>query len=88
MTATRKSMLAKAAKKSARDLLRLSFLFSVLLFWTLVGSRYEPFRSHRWLSMLGLFLTEVLALGVVVLLFWLLEAIGVTHLRARIPEKK
>jgi hypothetical protein len=59
-----------------KRLMRVVGLFYPLapvMFWLTVGSRYEPFRSHFWLTMFYAVLCAVPFLGITVLLARLLK---------------
>jgi TRAP-type uncharacterized transport system fused permease subunit len=62
-----KHMLGRSAKVS----LRLSFLLPVGVIWGLVAGRYEPFRSHFWLTFFCEVLSTVAVLIAAFFVVWL-----------------
>lgn len=63
--------LKRMMARSAKILLRLSFLLPVGVIWGFVAGRYEPFRSHFWLTFLCEALSMVAVMAAAFLVVWL-----------------
>ena len=46
-------------------------LLPAVVFWAIVGARFEPFRSHFWLTLLSAVSSTVAVMGMVILVGWL-----------------
>jgi preprotein translocase subunit SecF len=55
---------------NAKILVRLCFLVPIWIIWSFVGERYEPFRSHFWLTFLCETLSTVAVVIAAFLVLW------------------